>query len=198
MKTDKLKEADLDDLDLNTDTYKLFKKTLGTQYDVYLSDTVEHDGGEYIQLLRDLEEIEKLDILNVHLANFGGSCHTGLRLCHAIKNCKAGRINMIVEAPCYSMGAILAVVGHSLTMAPGTFLMFHNYTSFDGGKAGELKMSIDEYNIHWRHALKTLCYPFLTKKELNLLHSDKDLYIREQDKPLLLKRSKRHFKKVGK
>ena len=194
------KKKSIEDDDFgSSDAYEIYTKTLAQQHEVYLSDTIESDSTAYVKLFKDLKNMSSNDVLNIHLANFGGSCHQGLRLCNILKSLQVRQINMLVEGPCYSMGAILAVSGTSLRMAPGSFLMFHNFTSYDSGKGAELKMSVEEFATHWRYSMENLCCPFLTKKELEFLHTDRDIYIREQNTVELEQRKQRHFaKKKGK
>ncbi len=175
--------------------FKIYKKenvSTTAEYNIYLSDEVEHGSDKYIEILKLLDDAEENDKVTIHLANFGGSVHTGFRVAHSIKNCSAP-VTMLISAPCYSMGAILAVCGASISIMPGAFLMFHNYHTHTGGKGGELKMQLDEFNKHFEHALKYFCSPFLSTKEIKQLIKDEDLYIHSTDKDFKT-RLKRHYK----
>jgi len=174
------------------DIYQSSESKVVTTYEVYLGDDITCDSSDYTELLNTLYKTSPNDIVNIHLANFGGAVHSGERLIHAIKGCPS-HVEIIVEAPCYSMGAIIALCGTSLTMRPGTFLMFHNFTATKRGKAGELKLGIVEYEKHFSKLLKLFCSPFLTKKERVILSNDKDVYIHEDDEDYT-KRIARHFK----
>lgn len=159
-------------------------------YTIYLGDTVGHNSARYLKLLQTLKNAQEGDIIHIHMSNFGGACHVGFRIAHNIKASKA-KVHMHVEAPCYSMGAILAVCGDELTMCPGTFLMFHNYSGGESGKGGEMKMAIKEYSKHFRDSLEYFCSPFLTEDEITKLVKDIDVYIHARN---YKKRAKRHFK----
>lgn len=160
--------------------------------DIYLGSYVEDEVSEYSEILRTLNQAKKDDSVNVHLSNHGGSCSVGFTLCHAIKNCKA-KTTMCIEAPCYSMGAILALCGKKLHMEPKTFLMFHNYSTVNRGKGAEVTVSVGEYNKYFLENLKYFATPFLTQDEIQDLINDKDVYVHEQDKSIKA-RHKRHFK----
>ena len=108
---------------------------------------------------------------------------TGFQLINAIKECKPG-VDIIVDAGCYSMGAIIAIAGKSLTMNPGTFLMFHNYSTVEVGKGLEVRDAINHFYEHFHRHLATIAGPFLTKQELELLRKDNDLYVNYDDKDL--------------
>ena len=169
---------------------KIFKKSLGTQYDVYLSDSIQHGEAHYLPILRLCEDAKPGDVIFFHLANVGGSCHTGFRLAALMRNTQA-ETYAIVEAPCYSMGAFLALAPKHLAFHRGTFLMFHNFSSINSGKGHELALAIGEFEKHFKFQTDDICSPFLTTKEIQQLHADRDVYVHAEDKDLL-KRLKRH------
>lgn len=164
------------DDDFNGKPYEIYSKAVAHEHDIYLSDHVGNDAGEYVGLYNFFMNAKDTDWINLHIANFGGACHTGLRLAHAIKHCKA-QVIIYVTAPCYSMGAILAVSGTAMQMMPGTFLMFHNYSTVESGKSGEVQAAVNEYNVHFHESLQHFCSPFLTPSEIQALKEDQDVYI---------------------
>lgn len=163
-----------------------------TKYDIYLDDDFDMPSADYRALFHKLQEAAERDIVNIHLASFGGACHVGFQVCHAVKECKAHTI-ITIEQPCYSMGAILACCGDKLIMKPGTLLMFHNYSGGSRGKGGEMLMSA-KHQDRWLHeSFKYFASPFLTDKEFQDLKKDQDVYVHASDRGLN-KRMKRHFK----
>lgn len=181
--------------DLEIQQFKIFSvNNPAKEHDVYLGDSVSSDSAEYIDLLKFFYETPETDVVRVHLANFGGACHAGLRIAHAIRNCKAPVV-IHVDAPCYSMGAIIALAGSALFMYPGTFLMFHNYSTVEAGKGGEVRSAVGEYEKHFHYSLDYFCSPFLAAPEIKKLRNDQDVYIHAEDSNLR-SRLKRHFKGV--
>lgn len=173
---------------------KTEKKTVNvvSTFDVYLGTGVDLEDcyAELLHLLR--REVKEKDEVVIHLGNFGGSCHLGVQIINAVKHCK-GKVHMQVEFPCYSMGAIMAVSGNSLTLEDDTFLMFHNYSGGSYGK-GQEKMDAMVHTDAWlKKAFKRRCTPFLTKPELTKLFQDQDVYVHADGKGLKA-RMKRHFK----
>lgn len=160
-------------------------------YCIYLSENVESNF-QYVKLLDTLRRVKKDDTVTLYLANYGGLCSTGFQIVNAIKECQAG-VDIVVDAPCYSMAAILAVSGKSLTLKPGTFLMFHNYSGGDYGKGKERLDATVHFYDHFHRHLKEVVSPFLTTAELERLRNDQDVYIDFYDKDLK-KRIERHFK----
>lgn len=192
---DKLEDKKINLLDLDesaSDTFKVYStpKTI-TKHEFYLSESIENNF-QYTEILHKIRQCEKEDKVIFYLACVGGSCSTGFQLINAAKDCKA-HVTMVVDAPCYSMAAIMACAGNALIMKPGTFLMFHNYSSFERGKGAELIMSITEHDKWLRYNFSRICFPFLTKKELNYLGRDQDLYVHQTDEGLK-DRIARHFK----
>lgn len=178
--------------DQKKESYALYSKPRSFHHAVYLSDSVDVDSFNYEGLLDFFTQALPEDVIDVYLANFGGACHSGIRIAHAIQQCKAP-VTMHVTAPCYSMGAILAICGHGLYMYPGTFLMFHNYSTTEKGKGGEVIKATNEYRKHFEEVLHHFCVPFLIKKEINVLLKDEDVYIHASDVDIL-KRVERHYK----
>lgn len=158
---------------------------------IYLSEQIENNFA-YVELLETLRNADANDKVLLYLANYGGLCSTGFQIVNAIKECECG-VDIVVDAPCYSMGAIIAVSGASLTMNPGTFLMFHNYSGGDYGKGKERLDATKHFYDHFHRHLERTCAPFLDKKELEALKNDNDVYVSADDK-YTGKRIKRHFK----
>lgn len=170
---------------------KIYKRHIVTLYDIYLNDSISHNSADYLDIMSTLNSASDSDEIIIHMANFGGSVHVGLRLARAVQSCVANVI-MKVEGDCYSMGAMLAVCGNGLIINPGIELMFHNYSSGSYGKGQELTMSVEHINRMFAKNLKLLCYPFLTKAEIKMLSKDQDVYIAADD-PDFIARLERHF-----
>ena len=172
--------------------FSIHTKTVETIHDIYLSDKIESDAFKYQELFNHLANIPETDTVNLHLANFGGACHTGIRIVNALRDCSAP-VNVYVTAPCYSMGAIIAICGNGLAMWPGTFLMFHNYSTIEAGKGGEVITAINEYQKMFKSILQKFCTPFLSKIEVDKLCKDEDVYVHATDKDMKT-RLKKHYK----
>ena len=115
--------------------YLMFPDEDGTWY-IYLSDDFIGDTHRYAQLLNRLHcDIKEENKVRIYLASDGGSVSSALRLCYAIKRCK-GHVTVVVDAPCYSAGSMLALSGDALELATGAFLMFHPSTM--GSMSGRL------------------------------------------------------------
>lgn len=160
--------------------------------DITLSDEV-LDFPCYIKLLEVLRDRpEKITEINLYLANKGGQFDGGKPIFNALKTSDIP-VNVHVVGDCYSMGSILALAGHTLTLHHGSTLMFHNYSGINVGKGKELVDAVREGDDNAWRWLNEVFQPFFTAKEVHALHHDQDLYIHWDDKDLP-KRIKRHFK----
>lgn len=156
----------------------------------YLSDSI-LDIHSYAHFVNMFETAQDGDTIHLYLANLGGRCDSCVYIANAMKMCK-GTVNVIVAGRCCSAGATLALCGHGLQMRPNTYLMFHNYSSVDGGKGQELKQSVEETR-RWIHGYFRMFHsPFLTDEEIKNVEKDQDVYIHWDDRGLI-KRLKRHF-----
>jgi ATP-dependent protease ClpP protease subunit len=155
--------------------YELRKKD-GT-FHVYLSSSIEKQSG-YKDLVRGLRLLTKEDTVVLHLANFGGFVQTGVMIINAMKASKA-HIIANVEAPSYSMGALIACAGDEIKMEPYSFLMFHDYSGDFAGKgseAGDMIRALDKMSLN---LLMNECVPkgILTEEQANSILRGVDVYV---------------------
>lgn len=196
MTNETIENTDFDDDDVDSRSSVAFKiftteKRVSTHH-IDLDDHFDMPSPDYWELLHKLREAKDTDFVNIYLSSYGGDCHVGFQVCHAVKDCRA-HTTIIVKQPCYSVGAILACCADRLIMKPGTLLMFHNYSGGSSGKGGEMLMSA-KHQDRWVHeSFKYFAYPFLTDKEFDILKKDQDVWVHASDKGLK-KRMKRHFK----
>lgn len=178
---------------ISNDEYKVYHRTLTQLHDVYLNDHVGNNSHDYVDLIHFLRTVKKDDLVRLTLSNFGGACHVGFRLAYAIQQCSAA-VAIYATAPCYSMGSIISLSGDYLELQSGAFLMFHNYSTMDAGKAGELETSLVEYSRYYKQSLNNICRPFLSKKEVEDICADDDRYFNSSDPKINLdKRLKKHY-----
>lgn len=150
---------------------------------------------DYKDLFAALRQATDRDIIIIDLECPGGSCDVGFRIYDHIQAC-AGQVHMVVSGPCYSMGALLALAGDSLSMYEDTFLMFHTFSyGVFPTKSGDVEMDVKYTTQMYKSRIDKICQPFLSKSELNKMHEGKDLYITDDDKSLV-RRIKRTFKEM--
>lgn len=132
------------------------------------------------------------DTLTVRLNTPGGRCDVGYHIAHKILACPCP-VQMIVEYPTCSMGAILALCGDALAFTQDSYIMFHDYSGGSVGKGEETIQHNTNYRKVFKKKFERFCKPFLTQKECNKMFKGEDIYIHDDD-PTLEARLKRHFK----
>lgn len=171
--------------------YELLSTPLSTLYEICIWDSLE-EFEDYDDLMKALPRIKKEDQVILKVGTPGGRCDVGFMLIDRFKGLLC-QVDVVVPYPTYSMGAIMALCGHSLEMAPGSFLMFHDYSTGGRGKGNELIKSTEAYSEIFAHRFNVICQPFLTEEECKTVLEGQDLYIKWND-PSLKKRIRRHFK----
>jgi ATP-dependent protease ClpP protease subunit len=174
----------------------LIKTTPSTtrKFDVFIRGGIECFE-DYDDLVTELAKVTDKDSVTVHLNCPGGDCSVGFFLVDQFMALPCP-VEMVVEYPSYSMGAILAVCGDILTIEPDSFIMFHDYSGGSNGKGGETEAYVNNYRKVFRNRFTRLCKPFLSQSEVNRMFKGEDLYIYAGDATgvPLNDRIKRHFK----
>lgn len=158
---------------------------------VYIRDGIkEYD--DYNEIFELVPTLTAEDTLTVHLNTPGGRCDIGFEVIDTIGRAECP-VEIVVEYPTYSMGAIMALCGDTLTMMPDTYIMFHDYSGGSSGKGGETELYTNNYRQVFRRRFERLCKPFLSQDECDRMFKGEDIYIHDNDKSLK-KRIKKHFK----
>lgn len=185
MTAKKSNDNEFDDAsEVGTDHYKVFTtQRTRTDYKVYLGEVI-NTPYSYRDLYSLLRNASVEDTIVFYLANHGGHFEALSQLANAVHDCVAV-VQMVVDAPCYSAGAMFAVLGDNLVMKPGTFLMFHNYSTGAMGKGNALIDQVVQEDAWARAQYQRLLKDFLTDKEITALAKDQDVYVHADDKNLL-------------
>lgn len=137
---------------------------------------------QYHRIVTMLDSMKEGDRVTIHIASYGGNYVGGLFLANAMARTKA-HVTVIVEAPSFSMGAMLACVHDKLIMRPRTFLMFHDGSMGVGGKLNESQKIIKAFQRSMMGFLKDHCKAkgILTDKEMLLIRHGVDVYKHAED-----------------
>ncbi len=171
--------------------FELLATPLVTSYEICIWDDLE-EFKEYDELMKIIPKIKEDDHVILKVGTPGGRCDVGFMLIDRFiaLDCV---VDVIVPYPTYSMGAIMALCGDSLNMSPGSFLMFHDYSTGGRGKGNELIKSTEAFSEVFAYRFHQICIPFLTEEECESVLQGQDLYIKWNDSSLK-KRIRRHFK----
>ena len=93
--------------------------------------------------VRDFQKVEgSANTINIRINSPGGSVWDGLPIFNAI--CASQKkVHTYVDGIAYSMGAMIALAGHTVHMASGSLLMLHNVSGLEFGNAKSLRKSAD-------------------------------------------------------
>lgn len=87
----------------------------------------------------EFKELEKdHEVIEVHINSNGGSVTEGLAISNIISQ-STSEVHTYVDGAAFSMGAMIALSGHKVHMAPNSILMVHNAWTFAWGNAKDLR-----------------------------------------------------------
>lgn len=168
-------ESSLNPLINNEFVYVSVEPQTFNVYHVYLLERI-YLQKYYRELLDILRKCSPGELVNVYINNYGGNLHTGIDLINAIKASHA-QVVMHITGPIYSMAPLLALQGDKIKLENNSFMMFHDYSSFEMGKGSEIEAHVKHYRKFALDCFSQWCKGFLTKKEIDTILAGKDLYL---------------------
>ncbi|RVU01100.1 hypothetical protein EOD41_10830 [Mucilaginibacter limnophilus] len=106
------------------------------------------EGNTGRKFVTDFKELEKTyDRINVKINSPGGSVWDGLPMFNAIKASKKD-VHTYVDGIAYSMGAMIALAGHTVHAAKGSLILLHNVSGVAFGNARDMRKTADEMDIY--------------------------------------------------
>jgi ATP-dependent Clp protease protease subunit len=106
------------------------------------------EGNEAKSFVRELNYLEsKFDRIDIHINSPGGSIWDGLPIFNAIRASQKD-IHTYVDGIAFSMGAIIALAGHTVHAAKGSLMMLHNASGASWGHANDMRSSADMLEKH--------------------------------------------------
>jgi ATP-dependent protease ClpP protease subunit len=154
--------------------YSLAK--IGGDYHVYLGTAI-GSAYYYQDLIRGLGLLDTDDTVIIHMANYGGQVHSGVRIINAMKSSPAV-VKVVVEGPSYSMGALITCAADEVIMHPYTYLMFHHYSGTFSGKGSDSRALIKALDRLSYDLMMNECVPkgILTPQQVTDILNGKDVY----------------------
>jgi ATP-dependent protease ClpP protease subunit len=130
----------------------------------------------YIDQFNTIRHAQEEDTVRIILNTRGGVLATALQFIRVMGESKAHIITSI-EGDCMSAGTMIFLAGHEFEIAAHSSIMIHNYTGGIIGKAHEIHSQSD-FQKQWATDFYNDIYDqFLTKEEIDLVLSGKDLYM---------------------
>jgi ATP-dependent protease ClpP protease subunit len=159
-----------------------------TKYDIHLKAEIK-GLNEIRPILEVLDAAKAGDVVVFHIAGFGGEAQSMYNLINHVRSTKAKTV-MIVEAPCYSAHAYLAVSGDVLIMRQLSYLMFHTISIYGTNCSLTKGMDRNVSNVeHCQNFLKNALelndelldsITILTEDEKELIKTGHDVYITDE------------------
>ena len=147
-------------------------------YRLFIDDFMEFERGLH-GIYNELWNASADDKIEFRINSNGGMVNEGAQFYSIIKNKFNGRTTTILDNKGYSMGALLFCLGDKRIVNEHADLMFHDYSTGMGGKAGEVQASNEHSQTHIRRFFKEaiLDNGFLTKKEYKKMLIGQDFWM---------------------
>lgn len=97
-------------------------------------------------LSKQLEEMQNVKKINVHISSYGGEVKEGLAIYNALKNHSAKVVTYCDSFAC-SIASVIFMAGDERLMSKASLLMIHNAWTFAEGNADELRKQADDLDI---------------------------------------------------
>lgn len=111
-----------------------------TSYDGWFSS--ESDVSAY-KLSKQLEELQDVETINVHISSYGGEVKEGLAIYNSLKNHKA-KIRTYCDGFACSIASVIFMAGDERIMSKASLLMIHNAWVYASGNAEALRKQADD------------------------------------------------------
>ena len=97
-------------------------------------------------LSRQLEELQDVSVIHVHISSYGGEVKEGLAIYNALRAHKAKVITYCDSFAC-SIASVIFMAGDERIMNAASLLMVHNAWTFAEGNAAELRKQADDLEV---------------------------------------------------
>lgn len=97
-------------------------------------------------LSRQLEELQDVSVIHVHISSYGGEVKEGLAIYNALRAHKAKVITYCDSFAC-SIASVIFMAGDERIMNAASLLMVHNAWTYASGNAAELRKQADDLEV---------------------------------------------------
>jgi ATP-dependent Clp protease protease subunit len=97
-------------------------------------------------LSRQLEELQDVSVIHVHISSYGGEVKEGLAIYNALRAHKAKVITYCDSFAC-SIASVIFMAGDERIMNAASLLMVHNAWTYAEGNAAELRKQADDLEV---------------------------------------------------
>ena len=152
---------------------------IAKSHSFYLSGTIV--GSEkYHKWFNTIRTAGSNDKVMLHINSYGGCLHSAIQFMRVIAESRA-HVIASVEGACMSAATMIFLAADSHQISEHSVFMFHNYSSFNMGKGGELYDNI-VFERDWSKNLLTGVYKhFLSKKEIDDILNNRDIWLNSEE-----------------
>jgi ATP-dependent protease ClpP protease subunit len=149
-----------------------------TIYRIFIDDFMDFERGLH-EMFNELYQARKTDRLELRINSYGGLVNEGAQFYNMIKNVFPGRVTTVLDNCGYSMGALTFCMGDKRIVNERADLMFHDYSSGNRGKGGELEARQKHNSKFIRKFFYDVIITqgFLTKKEFKKMTIGQDYWM---------------------
>lgn len=161
----------------STDNHNLFKSEVkSTKYRLFISEfnSVQH---ELDNIYNDLLDADDGDTLEIYISSPGGYTWDLMKVENIIREKFYGRAKTILNSYGYSCGALLFLCGDERVIYENSELMFHNISTFMGGKLSDIETEFKHTRKHYEAYQKRALSPYFTKTEISDLLEGKEFWL---------------------
>jgi ATP-dependent protease ClpP protease subunit len=131
---------------------------------------------EYIQWFEAIRNSTETDVIVLHINSYGGDLFTAIQFMRVMNESKANIIAS-VEGACMSAATLIFLAAKNWEISKHTMFMFHNYSSGNFGKGGELYDNIMHERKWSANLWQDIYKGFLTEAEINSILNNKDIWM---------------------
>ena len=135
---------------------------------------------EYVAWFEEIRTAPEGDIIYLHINCPGGDAFSAIQFLRALYETKATTIAS-VEGACMSAATMLFMAAQHHEITSHSVFMFHDFSTMAVGKGGEVFDQVIHQKGWGEGLLRDIYKHFLTEKDIALILTGKDVYMRPEE-----------------
>lgn len=150
-------------------------RSAGQVHEFYITGQIK-EPSEYTEWFDTIRHSGETDFIILYINSVGGNLFTALQFLSVLNDSEA-TVVVQVEGACMSAATMIMLAGDKFILSPHSMFMYHNYSGAAVGKGGEMYDNI-MFERKWsKDFLHEVYQEFLTKKEIDAILNNKDLWL---------------------
>ena len=152
----------------------------GRHYDVYITNEIA-EPSEYSELIHTLNTAYKSDTFTLYINTPGGTLDSARAIIDSITRSQA-KVHAHLTGTVASAGTLITMACDTLTVAPHTHFMIHNYSANGiSGKGSEIKDYVKFSDAELNSTFREIYKGFLTEEEMKDVIDGKDMWLNQSN-----------------